>query len=44
MTDIDITIVRIYLKETSNLITKLIGYLKDEAKVHGVTVFRGISG
>jgi PII-like signaling protein len=44
MKNIDITIVRIYLTETSSLVKKLIEYLKNDAKVRGVTVFRAITG
>jgi len=44
MKEIDITVVRIYITEASDLLEKLLDYLKNEAKVRGVTVFRAISG
>ena len=40
----DVTVVRIYLHEAKAHIDKLLRYLHDEIKVHGVTVFRGITG
>jgi len=40
----DVTVVRIYLHEAKAHIDELLGYLHDESKVHGVTVFRGITG
>ena len=44
MNSSDVTVVRIYLHEAKAHIEELLGYLHDESKVHGVTVFRGISG
>lgn len=38
-----VTIVRIYITESSNLLTRTINYLQ-EAKIHGFSVFRAISG
>lgn len=40
----EITVVRIYLTEASGQLKPLLNYLHDESKVHGVTVFRGITG
>ncbi|EKE01082.1 MAG: hypothetical protein ACD_21C00223G0003 [uncultured bacterium] len=40
----NVTVVRVYITETSKLLEKVFSYLKDEAKVRGVTVFRAISG
>lgn len=39
-----VTVVRVYLTEASGMLTSLLNYLHDESKVHGVTVFRGITG
>ncbi|MCL5260706.1 MAG: DUF190 domain-containing protein [Gammaproteobacteria bacterium] len=44
MKTINVTVVRVYITESSHLLGKLVNYLKDDAKVRGVTVFRGISG
>lgn len=44
MKTIDVKIVRVYLTEGSGLLTNIIHYLKNEAKVRGVTVFRAIGG
>jgi len=44
MNETDVTMVRIYLHEAQDLMKELLGYLHDESKVHGVTVFRGITG
>jgi len=41
---IDITMVRVYLMESEHLMNKVIHYLKTEAKLRGVSVFRAISG
>lgn len=40
----DVTMVRVYINEGSGKLKTLIKYLHDESKVHGVTVFRGITG
>ena len=40
----EVTVVRIYLTEASGMLKSLLNYLHDESKVHGVTVFRGITG
>lgn len=44
MTNRQITVVRIYLREGEHLLHKVIKHLHDEAKVLGVTVFLGIEG
>lgn len=40
----DVTIVRIYITESAHLLDKIVNYLKNEAKIRGVSVFRAISG
>lgn len=40
----EVLVVRIYISESSKLISKIVNYLKDEAGVRGVSVFRAISG
>ena len=40
----DVIMVRVYLHEASAHLSDLLKYLHDEAKVRGVTVFRGVSG
>lgn len=44
MSDSEVIVVRIYLHEAMGQVSELLKYLHDENKVHGVTVFRGISG
>ena len=44
MSDSDIIVVRVYLHEARADMEKILGYLHDESKVRGVTVFRGITG
>jgi uncharacterized protein len=44
MNETDVIIVRIYLHEAKAHMAELMQYLHDESKVHGVTVFRGITG
>jgi hypothetical protein len=44
MNESEVTIVRIYLHEAKAHMKELMGYLHDESKVQGVTVFRGITG
>ena len=44
MTTEEVTIVRIYLSETSGNLEVLLKRLHDWEKVKGVTVFRGVSG
>ena len=47
--DDDVTVVRIYLKETDHgrkkpLMEEILNILHDQHRVHGVVVFRGIAG
>jgi len=44
MTTQELTLVRIYMREAEYLLGKVIDFLHDDAKVRGVTVFRGIEG
>jgi PII-like signaling protein len=44
MKTLDIMFVRVYLTEGEGILHNLLECLHDEEKVHGVTVFRGISG
>jgi PII-like signaling protein len=44
MKQLDVTCVRIYLSEGKGLLEELLECLHDDQQVHGVTVFRGISG
>ncbi len=44
MRNAEVTMVRVYLTEGEKRLKSLLAYLHDESRVHGVTVFRGISG
>ena len=44
MKTIDVRVVRIYITESSHLLKNIVAYLKHEAKIRGITVFRAISG
>ena len=44
MNTTEVTVVRLYLHEARANLPELLEYLHDESKVHGVTVFRGITG
>ncbi|MBA2654440.1 MAG: DUF190 domain-containing protein [Gammaproteobacteria bacterium] len=44
MKTVDVLMVRIYITESSHLLNKIIDYLKNEAKIRGISVFRAISG
>lgn len=44
MKPVDVLMVRIYITESSHLLNKIIDYLKQEAKIRGISVFRAISG
>lgn len=44
MNELSIMVVRVYLTEGESKLNELLGYLHDEAKVRGTTVYRGISG
>lgn len=40
----DVTVVRIYITEGEKILKSIISYLKKEAEIRGVSVFRAISG
>ncbi|MGE3318802.1 MAG: DUF190 domain-containing protein [Candidatus Berkiella sp.] len=44
MKSIPVLVVRVYITESSGLLNKIVNYLKKEAKVRGISVFRAISG
>lgn len=44
MKTIGVLMVRIYITESSHLLSKILEYLKKDAKIRGITVFRAISG
>lgn len=44
MKSIDVVFVRVYVMESSSLLKKVTSYLKNEAKIRGVSIFRAISG
>ena len=44
MNELDVVFVHVYLTEGEGRLQSLLKCLHDEAKVRGVTVFRGISG
>ena len=44
MKAIEVIVVRIYITESSHLLSTIITYLKKEAQIRGVSVFRAISG
>lgn len=44
MKTLEVIIVRVYITESSHLLNKIVSYLKTEAKIRGVSVFRAISG
>lgn len=44
MKAMDVMVVRIYITESSHLLNKIVSYLKTEANIRGVSVFRAISG
>ncbi len=44
MKTMDVMVVRVYITESSHLLKTILGYLKNEAKIRGVSVFRAISG
>jgi uncharacterized protein len=44
MKTMNVVIVRIYIMESSNLLNKIVNYLKKETKIRGISVFRAISG
>ena len=44
MKTIAVKVVRVYLTESSGLLTNFIKHLREEIEIRGITVFRGISG
>lgn len=44
MKTMDVIVVRVYITESSHLLKTILDYLKNEAKIRGVSVFRAISG
>jgi len=44
MKTIDVIFVRIYITESSHILKTIVNYLKNEAKIRGISVFRAISG
>ena len=40
----EIIFVRVYITESSHALNKIVAYLKKDAKIRGVSVFRAISG
>ncbi|MDQ8038963.1 MAG: DUF190 domain-containing protein [Rickettsiella sp.] len=44
MKTIDILVVRIYINEASHLVDNIVDYLKSEAKVSRMSIFRAIKG
>ena len=41
---IDVVFVRIYITESSHQLKTIVNYLKNDAKIRGISVFRAISG
>lgn len=44
MSNNEIVFVRVYITESSHTLNKIVSYLKTDAKIRGVSVFRAISG
>ncbi len=44
MKTVDVVIARIYITESSHLLNSIVNYLKQEAHIRGISVFRAISG
>jgi len=44
MKTVKVIVVRIYITEASNILEKILHYLRKETKIRGVSVFRAISG
>lgn len=40
----DVIFVKIYITESSRMLNIIVNYLKNEAKIRGISVFRAISG
>lgn len=41
---VNVIFVKIYITESSHLLNTIVNYLKNEAKIRGISVFRAISG
>ena len=44
MNVVNVLFVRVYITESSHLVNSILKYLKEEAQIRGVSVFRAISG
>lgn len=44
MKTLEVVFVRVYITESSQLLHKIITYLKEEARIRGFSVFRAITG
>lgn len=44
MKTVDVLFVKIYITESSHMLNSIVKYLKNEAKIRGISVFRAISG
>lgn len=44
MKTVDVIFVKIYITESSYMLNTIVSYLKKEAKIRGISVFRAISG
>lgn len=44
MKTVDVIFVRIYITESSHMLNTIVNYLKNEAKIRGISVFRAIIG
>lgn len=44
MKTVDVIFVRIYITESSHMLNTIVNYLKKEANIRGISVFRAISG
>lgn len=44
MKTVDVIFVKIYITESSHMLNTIMNYLKKEARIRGISVFRAISG
>ncbi|OGT44665.1 MAG: hypothetical protein A3E82_03675 [Gammaproteobacteria bacterium RIFCSPHIGHO2_12_FULL_38_11] len=44
MKTVEVIFVKIYITESSHMLNTIIKYLKNDAKIRGISVFRAISG
>jgi PII-like signaling protein len=44
MKTVEVIFVKIYITESSHMLKTIMNYLKNEAKIRGISVFRAISG